>query len=426
MDVDINTLPNGLTHINIPIKDKKSATVLVLVGTGSRHEDLKNNGISHFIEHMLFKGTQKRPSAINISEEIDALGADYNAFTSKEYTGYYIKAASSSIRNSIEILADMINNSKFDPDECEKEKGVIIEEINMYLDTPMRQIGSIFEDLIYLPHPLGYDTAGTKETVQSFSREDFIQYKSNWYQPSRMVIVTAGGIPSDIQTIIKQHFNAAQSDSSHANLDHFKNIQESPLIRIHHKKSDQAHFCIGLRSFPIGDPRRYVMSVFNTIMGGNMSSRLFVDLREKRGLCYYVSSDNDAYLDTGEWIIQAGVDTLRTEESLEATLAELVRVKNYGITESEVQKAKQYLNGRLALGLEESKGVANLYGINMLLENKVRSPQEIEQGIAAVTAESINQMAQTLIQKDQLAYAIIGPFADDTEDKVRSIIDKTL
>lgn len=426
MEAEVTNLKSGLTHINIPIKDKQSATVLILIGTGSRYEDSTNNGISHFIEHMLFKGTQKRPTAIHISEEIDELGADYNAFTSKEYTGYYIKAASSSIVKSIEILSDMLKNSIFDAAEIEKEKGVIVEEINMYADTPMRQIGSIFEDLIYLPHALGYDTAGTKETVQRFSRRDFLTYKNSWYVPNRIVIVTAGGIPANISSLITTYFDFDNIFAQEEQLARFDVTQSSPLVRIHSKQSDQAHFCLGLRSFAIGDSRRYVMSVFNTIIGGNMSSRLFIELREKRGLCYYVSSDNDAYLDTGEWIIQAGVDTQRTEESLQATLELLQKIQHEGFNENEVQKAKQYLKGRLALGLEESKGIANLYGINMLLEKRVRSPQEIEEGIDSVKVEQVNELAKIIINKQKLAYAIIGPYTSEMTDRVHNIIDKIL
>lgn len=417
-------LDNNIKLVTIPIPNVKSSTVLILINTGSRYETIDNNGVAHFIEHMMFKGTQKRPTAVDISEEIDALGADFNAFTSKEYTGYYIKSAADYVGQSIEILADMIINSQFDPAEWEKEKGVIIEEINMYSDTPMRQIGNIYEDLIYDGHPLSYDTAGSKKSVTTLSRDAALEFKNKWYVGENIVVIVAGKIDEDhITTLVNSEFSKISKDSSSKDILKYHVDQKQPIIKIANKKTDQAHFCIGVRSFEIGNAQRYAMSLFNTIMGGNMSSKLFVELREKRGLCYYISSDNDTYLDTGTWVIQAGVDIERYDEALKACLELLAHTKEHGVTDTEVSKAKQYLKGRMALGLEDSKGIANLYGINLLLEDNIRTPDEIISAIEDVKTEDVNNLAKEILVKQTISYAIIGPFESNIEEKIHNIIN---
>lgn len=425
MKYNKEVLENNIRVVTIPIQNVKSTTVLILVNTGSRYERLDNNGIAHFIEHMMFKGTQKRPSAVDISEEIDSLGADFNAFTSKEYTGYYIKSASDYVYQSIEILADMLINSRFDEAEWEKEKGVIIEEINMYADTPMRQIGSIYEDLIYEGHPLSYDTAGSKATVANLSRADALSFKEQWYSGDNIVVIVAGNIEHQkIINSVKQNLGIVKKLPTKQLTNIYKDTQSTPILRIARKNTDQAHFCIGMRSFEIGNQQRYAMSIFNTIMGGNMSSRLFVELREKRGLCYYISSDNDTYLDTGTWVIQAGVDIERYQEALDICLALLTETKQSGFSADEVSKAKQYLRGRMALGLEDSKGIANLYGINLLLEDIIRTPDDIINAINQVTVEQVNQLAKDIINKQKVSYAIIGPFEDKIGDRILRSIEK--
>jgi predicted Zn-dependent peptidase len=412
MEYKKTVLDNGLRLITIPMKDLKSATVLVLVGTGSRYEDEKNNGIAHFLEHMFFKGTNKRPNTTDISSEIDSLGADYNAFTGKEYTGYYIKTASAHLKTAIDILSDMLLNSKFDTEEIEREKGVIIEEINMYEDTPMRHVGDVYETLIYAGNPLSFDTAGTKDVVKSLGRNNFITYLNDFYSPNNMVVVVSGDIAHyDVEGLVKDYFNK-QEKKEKPHYEKFVDKQTVPTTKAVHKKTDQAHFCLGVRSYPIGHPDRYAITVFNTIMGGNMSSRLFIEVRERRGLCYYISSDNEAHLDTGSWVIQAGVDVNRIDEALKTSLEEMNKIKSDKIDEKELIKSKEYLKGKLALGLEDSKGVANLYGAGELLENRIRTADEIIEGIDKVTPEDVHRVANNLMQHNKLAFAVIGPYED--------------
>ncbi|MDQ3239544.1 MAG: insulinase family protein [bacterium] len=414
MKYNKKTLSNGLKLITIPMKDLKSATILVLVGTGSRYESSKNNGIAHFIEHMFFKGTQKRTNTMDISSEIDSLGADYNAFTGKEYTGYYIKAASSHLKTAVDILSDMLINSKFDKDEIEREKGVIVEEINMYEDTPMRHVGDLYEQLIFQGNPLSFDTAGEKDVVRSFTREMFTDYLSNFYVANNMVVVVSGDITTQqVEPLIEEYFSPLKTRDVPSYEKYIQN-QKEPLINVNYKKTDQAHFCLGLRSNQIGHPDRYATTVFNTIMGGNMSSRLFIEVRERRGFCYYISSDNEAHLDTGSWVIQAGVDVNRIDEALTTILDELKKIIKTDITPKELTKAKDYLKGKLALGLEDSKGVANLYGAGELLESKIRTPDEIIKGIDSVTIEDVSRIAKNTIKHEKLSFCVIGPYEDDT------------
>ncbi|MDQ3098241.1 MAG: insulinase family protein [bacterium] len=414
MEYKKTILKNGLRLISIPMKDLKSATVLVLVGTGSRYENEKNNGIAHFLEHMFFKGTEKRPNTTDISGEIDSLGADYNAFTGKEYTGYYIKSASTHLKTSIDILSDMLINSKFDTEEIEREKGVICEEINMYEDTPMRHVGDVYEALAYQGNPLGFDTAGTKEVVKSLNRDIFINYLNHFYTPNNMVVIISGDIEKyNVEELVTTSFGHMKAGEK-PDFMKFKDIQDQPWISLSHKRTDQAHFCLGVRSYQIGHADRYATTVFNTIMGGNMSSRLFIEVRERRGLCYYISSDNEAHLDTGSWVIQAGVDVNRIEEALKVSLEELKKIRDEDVTDKELTKAKEYLKGKLALGLEDSKGVANLYGAGELLEGRIRTPDEIIAGIEAVTKEDVKRIAKDLIRKDKLTFAVIGPYEDQT------------
>lgn len=415
MDYSKTTLKNGLRLITIPMNDLKSATVLVLVGTGSRFEDPKNNGIAHFIEHMFFKGTDKRQNTMDISSEIDSLGADYNAFTGKEYTGYYIKAASEHLETAIDILSDMLINSKFDQEEIEREKGVICEEINMYEDTPMRHVGDVYEALIYEGNPLSYDTAGTKDIVRSLNRDMFMDYLQKFYLANNMVVIVSGDVKKDnVEKLVTEYFSPLTSKEL-PKFEKYTDKQTAPLINVTYKKTDQAHFCLGLRSHEIGHPDRYAATVFNTIMGGNMSSRLFIEVRERRGLCYYISSDNEAHLDTGSWVIQAGVDVNRIEEAVVTILEELDRVTKEPIELKEITKAKDYLKGKLALGLEDSKGVANLYGAGELLEKKIRTPEEIIKGIDSVTIADVVRVAKETIRQEKLAFCVIGPYEDESK-----------
>ena len=280
-------LKNGLRLITIPMPSFESATVMVMVGAGSRYETPKNNGISHFLEHMAFKGTEKRPNAQAIASLIDGIGGEFNAFTSKEVTGYFVKSAAAHVDLSLDILADMLSNSKLDATELEKEKGVILEEINLYEDTPARKIGDIFEGLLYGDTPMGWDIAGRKEVIKAITRQDFVDYMGSLYSADNITVVVAGGVDTlIIEASAEKYFGDMKSFDT---LRHTKLVenQVKPELTIKQKTTEQVHIAIGFRTVSIDSEEKHALSVLSAILGGGMSSRLFSEVREKRGLAYY-------------------------------------------------------------------------------------------------------------------------------------------
>ena len=321
----------------------ESATVLIMVGAGSRYETKLNNGISHFLEHMAFKGTKKRPSAIQMSGLIDSIGGEFNAFTTKEYTGYYIKSSKNNIELSFDLLSDMVQNSLLDEKEIEKEKGVILEEINLYEDTPMRNIGDIYERLLYGDTPMGWDTAGEKDIIKKISRKDFLDYLKALYSPSNMVLAVAGGIEEKgVLPLAEKYFSDMNSFQA-LKAAPIGEKQEKAKVSIKPKKTEQAHLAIGFRTVPLASPEKYPLSVLSSILGGGMSSRLFHEVREKRGLAYYVRSNSDQYTDAGSLVATAGVDPKRINEAIEVILSEFQALKSgkKEISKEEHKKGKE-------------------------------------------------------------------------------------
>lgn len=409
-----DSLPNGLRIITSPMSGVKSTTVLVLVGAGSRYEENENNGISHFAEHMFFKGTHERPTTFDISSTIDSVGGDFNAFTSKEYTGFYVKSASTHLDLALEVLADIILNSKFDSEEINRERGVILEEIKMYKDTPMRYVGTLFESLLYGDHPLGWDIAGRENTVRSIQREDFLHYLSLLYTPNNIIVCIGGDIEGkDVKSIIEKHFGSLKQRDI-KNFEKISSIQAEPRVRLNFKETEQAHLALGVSAYPVDHPNRYPLAVLNTLLGGVMSSRLFISLRERQGLAYYVRSTVDEYLDTGNLSVQAGVRLDKIDESVKIILSEMARVANEEVSAVELNKAKENLKGKLILELEDSKEVSLLYSLQELLEKKIKSPEEIITKIDKVTTSAVLQVGKELFVSEKLNLAIIAPFKEES------------
>ena len=406
------TLENGLRIILAPLPAFRSVTAIVLAGAGSRYEKKETNGISHFLEHMFFKGTVRRPKAIDISHALDAIGADYNAFTGKEGTGYHIKAAAPHLPLMLDMLADMVWNSKFDPAEIEKERGVIIEEINMYEDTPMRKVAEVYEEVLFGDQPLGWDISGKKEVIRAIQRQDFFEYINARYVPNNLVVSIAGDFDKkQVLALVKKHFGGKDSREVSSYLPVIEN-QDRPFSRVVYKKTDQAHLVVGFRGLAIGSPDRYNAAILATILGGGMSSRLFVNVREKRGLAYYVRADNEAYLDTGTLAASAGVDLTRIDEALRVILAEFGQIAREKVAEDELKKAKEYVKGRIVLSWEDSRTVAFSFGSDELLEGRVRTLDEYLARIDEVKSEDVLRVAQFLITNSKLNLAVIGPFKD--------------
>ena len=322
-----SVLSNGVRVIVVPVAGVESATTLVMYGAGSRYEEKKNNGISHFLEHMAFKGTTNRPSAREISALIDGIGAEFNAFTGMEYTGYYIKSATTHVNLCLDVLSDMLKNLLLDPAEIEREKGVIIEEINLYEDTPMRNIGDVYERLLYGDAPLGWDTAGTPDIINSIKREDFVDYMGSLYSAHNMTVVVAGNVHVEsMHKEIEKYFG----DVPRFDVKKFLPVHEKQHkyeVAIKHKKTEQAHFALGVRTVGIHDKKdRYPLEILASILGGGMSSRLFYEVRERRGLSYYVRTSSDHYIDAGYLATYVGADPKRIDEAIKVVAEEYVKV----------------------------------------------------------------------------------------------------
>jgi predicted Zn-dependent peptidase len=380
MDPKIITLKNGLRVIVVESASFPTVTTQLLVGAGSRYETKENNGIAHFFEHMAFKGSKKYPSSCVISSTIEGEGGVFNAFTAKDHTGYWIKALSEDFPVVIDVLSDMVLNPLLDKGEIEREKGVIAEEINMYEDNPARKVGEVLDTLLYPDNPLGYDIAGTKDIVDTFNRKTFTDYIDTHYHAKNAVLVVAGGVKyiKGFNELIEEKF-ANWHGGVKSTFEKVIEKQSAPQIIVRTKKTEQAHFCLGYRTFSQYDKRRYVLSVLSTILGGGMSSRLFMEVREKRGLCYYISTGRELYEDVGNLVTQAGVtnDLEKVKESIRVIIAEHNKIAKGDLKQEELYKAKELLKGRLMLSLEDSSNVASFYGNKMLLENEVVEPQKI-------------------------------------------------
>ncbi len=407
-------LPNGLRVITVPMPSLESVTVIVMVGAGSRYENKKNNGISHFFEHMAFKGTEKRPSAMEISSLIDGIGGEFNAFTGKEITGYYIKAAKAKLETLLDLLSDMLQNSKLDPVEIDKERGVIMEEINMIEDNPMRKLGDLYEELLYGDTPMGWDIAGPKENIKTITQQDFRDYMGGLYSADNMTVVVAGGIDPELaEGLVGKYFSSMKQFATGKPLALSEN-QTKPAVFIKTKKTEQIHIALGVRTVSLKSSKKYPLSVLAAILGGGMSSRLFHEVREKRGLAYYIRSNSDEYTDAGTLVSNAGIDPKRVVEAIEVILSEYSKVASgkMELSDKELAKAKEFLKGHLVLGLEDSNSVAGFYGHQELLENEIENPDQILAHLDNVTKEEVEQAGKEFFIENTLNLALIGNFED--------------
>jgi len=407
-------LPNGLRVLTIPMPSFESATVMVMVGAGSRYETRLNNGISHFLEHMAFKGTLKRPTAMDITSLIDGMGGEFNASTGKEVTAYYIKSAADKVEISLDVLSDMLQNSKLDSVEIEKEKGVIVGEIDMTEDNPMRDIGDVYERLIYGDTPLGWNIAGSKDIVSKTTREDFIAYMKSLYSSHNMTIVFAGGIENKKAVELAKKYLGRMPRFEILTFEKYQEEQRQPRLFLKTKKTEQSHIAIGFKTVKNDHPDKYPLEVLAAILGGGMSSRLFHEVREKRGLGYYVSTGADSYQDAGSIVSVAGIDPKRIEEGISTILEEHRKISSpeSKISKEELKKAKEYLKGHMVLGLENSRSVAYYYASQELLEKEIDNPDQIMKKVDAVTVEQIKNVAKKYFVEKGLSMAVIGNFED--------------
>jgi predicted Zn-dependent peptidase len=409
---DRHTLDNGLRILAADLSHAQSVTIMVMLAAGSRYETPETSGIAHFAEHMFFKGTERRPSARQISGEIDAIGGEFNAFTGKEYTGYYVRCAAQHRDVALDVLVDMLRHSRFDAAEIDREKGVIVEEMNMYFDTPRDYIGGVYEQLLYGDQPLGWDIIGRKETVRGATRETFLDYLGHWYKPGRMVLGVAGQTGSDVVERVENLLG----DLPPAETGEADPVQpySNGRVKVFTKQSDQAHVILGVPSYPLQHPDRYALQLLATVLGGGMSSRLFSEVRERRGLAYYVFGTNHSYTDAGSLYAQAGVDIARIDEAVSTIRDELRKIADDVVPADELEKARNFAKGRFVLQLESPQGLI-MFGLRReVLERRAPDPDEVLAGLDAVTAEDVSRVARELIAEERLRLALIGPF-DDAE-----------
>ncbi len=449
------TLKNGLRVIFIDTKAFPTMTTILLFATGSRYENKVNNGIAHFLEHMPFKGSKKYPSFFAISSLLEGLGAMHNAYTSKDHTAFWVKAPTEHFTKVIDVLSDMILNPILKAEEIEREKGVIVEEINMHEDSPQRKVSDLFENLLYQDNPLGYDTIGTKETVTKFTRKTFLDYMGRFYNPKNAVLVVTGGL--DLEQKAQYRFfrstgrarpdvtsglRTSQNRSKKVSLlyedyiqtieekfSHWNNVgnpdlrslqkvienQKKPQTLIHYKKTEQTHFSLGFRTFSFFDKRKYILSVLATILGGGASSRLFIEVRERRGLCYYISTGRELYADVGYMVTQAGVtnDLGKIKEAIDVIMEEHNKIAKGQVKDEEIKRAKEIIKGRILLSMEDSSNVASWYGTKLILEKKIETVEEVIKKIESVTKDEIVFLAKNICKPEKLNLALIGPFQND-------------
>lgn len=416
-------LPNGLRIITVPMKDTQSAIGMVLVEAGSDYEKPEINGLSHFLEHMCFKGTTNR-SIVDIKEELDGMGASSNAFTGNEYTGYYAKTHYKKIDKVIDLVSDMYLNPTFPEKDIDIERGVIIEEINMYEDLPQVTVKwDVWNELLYPNSSAGMTIIGPKENIRKMKRDDFVKYHEDHYVPGKTVVVVAGNVDQNkVFKQVKEKFGQTKK-SKILKREKTKESQKTPQLKIKYKKTDQTHIVIGFRAFDLYDDRNYALKVAATVLGKGFSSRLFTRMRDELGMCYYAKANHDTYSDRGTFNVTTGVGNKRALEAVEVVMEEFQKLKDFEISDKELKKAKEFIAGHVATGLETSDDLADYFGFQELMHQEIIQPSEKIRKIKSVTKQDIQKVLKQIMKPENLNLAIIGPFNKKHEDKFKKLLN---
>lgn len=405
-------LGNGLRLATEQMPHTRSVCITIFVGAGSRYEQDQEAGVSHFIEHLLFKGTEKRRSAKEISEAIERVGGLLNAGTDRELTVYWCKVARPHFPLALDLLVDMLLHSRFEPEDVEKERQIIIEELNTTRDAPQQWVDILIDEVVWPDQPLGRDVAGSKETVSQLSREMALAYFANHYSPANTVVSVAGDI--EHEEVLEHLDRALGSWHGDAPGTWFpaQDGQEAPRIHLEPKRTEQAHLCLAVRGVPNQHPDRFTLDLLNCVLGEGMSSRLFLEIREKRGLAYDVHSYVSHFRDSGSATVYAGVEPRHIYDTIQAILEEMSRLKEE-ITEEELEKAREFSKGRMLLRMEDSRSVAGWLGAQELLTGHIRTVDEVLSIVDAITPEDLSRVAQRLFRTEKLNLAVVGPFRSE-------------
>ncbi len=408
-------LKNGLRVVVVSMPAVESVTTMVMVGVGSRYEQKTTSGISHFLEHMAFKGTKKRPTALEIATLLDGIGAESNAFTSKEVTAYHIKSSATHINTSFDVLSDILMHSTLPEEEINREKGVILEEFNMYEDMPMRKIGDVFENLMFGNVPLGWDILGDRTIIRGATRTKFTKFMDSYYSASNMTLVVVGKVNVDeVKKLSEKYFSGLKKFDT-PTYKKFARKNAGVEVFIKTKKTEQTHFAMGVPAVGLSDTKdRFALSVLSAILGGGMSSRLFYEVRERRGLAYYVRAYVDRYMDTGYLAAFAGVDNARAIESVAVVYEQMRRAATGDFTKAEIQKAKEFIKGHFVLGLEDTGAVAIYYGSDEMLECAIEDPSGVLAKIDRVTDADVVRVAKKYLSQP-FKLAVIGNYKDTAQ-----------
>ena len=404
------SLSGGLRIVLLPRKESQTVTLLVLVGTGSRYETAREAGLSHFLEHMFFKGTKRRPTTKEIAEVIDNIGGEFNAFTGEEYTGYYVKVAAPHLATGADMVADILQNPLFPEEEIEKERGVIIEEIRMYTDAPMRHIHHLWQKALYGDHPLGKRIDGSIETVSAMKRSDFLRYTKKHYHSSNALVVLAGKFDKNkVMEQLKELFKSLPAgDETHPKKAPVRLTRER-FVSEERNNLDQTHMIVGVPGVSLSDEKRYAAQLLSIILGGGMSSRLFLLVREQHGLAYAVHTGLEAYVDAGSFATQLGVRSDKADMALGLVMSEYDRVMTEDVSDGELKKAKEMVKGRLLLDLEETNALAQFAGGQELLRKKIMTPEKLVSKYNKVTAGEIKKLAKDLFVENKRVVAVLAP-----------------
>jgi len=405
MQINKSILENQLRLLTIPLAGTETVTVLVLVGTGSKHELEEQAGISHFLEHLMFKGTKKRPSTKIISEELDSVGGMFNAFTGNEATGYWVKSEKAHLNLALDVISDMLSSSKLENLEIDRERGVILEEIKMYQDIPQEYVGELFEKLLYENQPAGRPVIGYPKNIKSFTRKNFVDYLASQYKSSNIIIAIAGNFASADLNINK--FFGSFKPGIIKDKPGVTENQDRPQEMVFLKKTDQTHLCLGFRAKNARHKDRYALMVLANVLGGMMSSRIWLSVRERQGLAYYVKTHYEKNSDTGYIVTQAGVAHNKIKPALNAILKEYANA--HKISLPELTKAKENLKGKLLINLEASEEVANFAAGQELLRQKILTPSQIIAKINKISSSDIERVAQETFQNKNLNLCLITP-----------------